>query len=378
VVLCIGESMTALGGEHSFPMELQRILDNSSEKKFKVINKGIPGTGSDKIVNTHLNGWLNTYDPDIVVSMMGINDGFYYAPVNTSGQNIILFLKNLRVYKLISLIKEHIKSRFGMQWFAKASDLSGLQSENIPKTLKKALPEKVKKFYNTAVYLQGIHEYEKAEKLFRILATADLDGELKSKIYYNLGICLKQQKKYREFAGILDRIPYYSWEDMDWLHALCSEEEGFTLVRNKIENIMKNNPKNSCLYNILAACYSDHGDTKSADEYNETAKNFLSRNINTATQKNYLTLNKLLKEKNIRGIFVQYPIRELSSLKNMFPPGTELKHITFVENEENFKDALSKTDYDDLFTDRFAGDFGHCTEKRNKIIAQSIANAVLK
>ena len=42
-ILCLGESTTAMGGEHSYPKLLENILNaNSNERQFSVINKGAP------------------------------------------------------------------------------------------------------------------------------------------------------------------------------------------------------------------------------------------------------------------------------------------------------------------------------------------------
>ena len=42
-ILCLGESTTALGGENSYPSQLERILNQKSSRiKFSVINKGVP------------------------------------------------------------------------------------------------------------------------------------------------------------------------------------------------------------------------------------------------------------------------------------------------------------------------------------------------
>jgi len=39
---------------------------------------------------------------------------------------------------------------------------------------------------------------------------------------------------------------------------------------------------------------------------------------------------------------------------------------------------LKKISYNDYFTDMFAGDFGHCTRKGNRLLAENIANVILK
>ena len=46
--------------------------------------------------------------------------------------------------------------------------------------------------------------------------------------------------------------------------------------------------------------------------------------------------------------------------------------------ERVFKEALEKGDFKDYFKDMFGGDFGHCTEKGNRLLAESIAEAILK
>jgi hypothetical protein len=47
-----------------------------------------------------------------------------------------------------------------------------------------------------------------------------------------------------------------------------------------------------------------------------------------------------------------------------------------VDNERIFRDAVSREGYDTLFRDRFGGDFGHCTEKGNLLIAQNLARSL--
>ena len=51
--------------------------------------------------------------------------------------------------------------------------------------------------------------------------------------------------------------------------------------------------------------------------------------------------------------------------------------IIFVDNEEVFRKAVERTSYEEYFRDNFAGDFGHCTEKGNKLLAQNIAQVII-
>jgi hypothetical protein len=68
-------------------------------------------------------------------------------------------------------------------------------------------------------------------------------------------------------------------------------------------------------------------------------------------------------------------MRSLEPLKRIF---VQDKGIIFVDNEKIFKDAVKKEGYQAYFRDIFAGDFGHCTDKGNQLLAGNIADAILK
>ena len=76
VIVAIGESTTAFGEINSWPRQLQRILNNIQDQKtFRVINTAVPGMITGAILQ-NLPGYLNTYKPDFVLAMVGVNDGF--------------------------------------------------------------------------------------------------------------------------------------------------------------------------------------------------------------------------------------------------------------------------------------------------------------
>jgi len=69
-ILCIGESTTS--GE--WPPILQKILNKKAKyKKFKVIDEGHAGRNSEYITSK-IRQYLMKYNPNIVISMIGIND----------------------------------------------------------------------------------------------------------------------------------------------------------------------------------------------------------------------------------------------------------------------------------------------------------------
>ncbi|MCK5393372.1 MAG: hypothetical protein KAI91_03475 [Candidatus Omnitrophica bacterium] len=72
---------------------------------------------------------------------------------------------------------------------------------------------------------------------------------------------------------------------------------------------------------------------------------------------------------------MEYPLRSVESLKNLLrSEGT----IIFVDNGELFKEVLKQANYNEYFTDMFGGDFGHCTPKGNRLLAENVANVILK
>ncbi|MDP8212826.1 MAG: hypothetical protein P9X22_06010 [Candidatus Zapsychrus exili] len=103
IVLCIGESTTALGGEDSYPSQLQEVLNKKIKgKEFRVINKGIVSSTSKNIAN-NIKGWLVKYKPNIVISMVGVNDRYKSLTIEKPSFTFAYLFRNLRVYKLFKM-----------------------------------------------------------------------------------------------------------------------------------------------------------------------------------------------------------------------------------------------------------------------------------
>ena len=113
-ILCLGESTTAdiYGPKNSWPAQLEIILNNkTSEIKFKIFNEGIGGTNT-AIILSRLNENLEKYNPNMVITMMGINDGDMSLVYKESIKNkIFLMFQDFRVYKLSKLIFDSFKSK---------------------------------------------------------------------------------------------------------------------------------------------------------------------------------------------------------------------------------------------------------------------------
>src|SRR3989338_7268542 len=74
VIMCLGESTTALGDEYSYPAQLEKILNERIKNpKVKVINKGIPAINMVYILE-HLDENIKNYRPNLVITLIGVND----------------------------------------------------------------------------------------------------------------------------------------------------------------------------------------------------------------------------------------------------------------------------------------------------------------
>ncbi len=87
---------------------------------------------------------------------------------------------------------------------------------------------------------------------------------------------------------------------------------------------------------------------------------------------NYKKLKDISLRHRITLVAVQYPLRDISPLKEWLGGDG----VVFVSNEQIFQDALQNSSYEALFTDRFAGDFGHATARGNELIASKIAETL--
>ncbi|MDD5022377.1 MAG: hypothetical protein PHR82_09665, partial [Endomicrobiaceae bacterium] len=74
-------------------------------------------------------------------------------------------------------------------------------------------------------------------------------------------------------------------------------------------------------------------------------------------------------------IAMQYPVRSVKPLQNILK---DFNNIIFVSNEKNFKERLKTTNCKMIFKDLFAGDFGHCTDLGNQMIADNLADTLVK
>ena len=93
------------------------------------------------------------------------------------------------------------------------------------------------------------------------------------------------------------------------------------------------------------------------------------------TQYYYKKLRDELKKRRIKHVAVEYPTRRVGALKEMLG---EKAGVIFIDNEKIFKNAVAKEGYNALFNDSLAEGFGHCTYRGNRLLAENIADTVIR
>ena len=204
--------------------------------------------------------------------------------------------------------------------------------------------------------------------------------------YVELGRLLRKEKRYEEAERILlktIKINHKYFGAYDELGQCYMEQSQFqkaeNLFKDAIATIQMDEKIYSRLdgkfYSALAQCYEVQGKKELAEENSKIAMKFKRAKLYPLTVRHYYEVADKTRERGIKLICMQYPLRSVEPLKEILK---SKEGIVFVDNEKIFKDALREGSYDEYFTDVFAGNFGHCTYKGNQLIAKNLAKTILE
>ena len=435
--MCLGESTTALGWGDSYPSQLERILNQHNPGiKFSVINKGVPGTNTTQIV-ANLEDHLNQYNPDLVITMMGINDNLEMIAYDDDP------FTTLRICTLTRFFRQHLADKF---------------QEMIPRIAITINARDDKAYIRLARYYEGKHVWDSSElpRVRELLKKALAINPKNAEAYLEL---MEYHREYREYdqldglvkkalrvglenAAVYVELAGYYWDGGDFersaeflRRALAidpkNDDAYFNLAEyyfdrgeaeeavELLKRALAINPENREAYPRLVGYYCDAGQYDQKEEllkrvmavnprrreaYIGLADFLCGRRKDDQTReqdylanfklepehydhrcprngaeliigrKNYQRLKKSLDQRGIPLVAVQYPMRNIETLKATFE---NRDGIIFVDNENVFREAVKQGSYDEYFGDRFACNFGHCTPQGNKLLAENIANAVL-
>ncbi|MCA9398873.1 MAG: hypothetical protein KC618_03920, partial [Candidatus Omnitrophica bacterium] len=374
----------ALGGENSYPSQLEQILNSRSQRQFKVINKGIPGIGSSHIA-ANLPAWIREYQPHIVIVMMGINDRNQLIPLDeiTRKSSSFRFLLEMRVYKLGKWFMQSLKNRKNRQKAAQETSSPSLEEKTTAE--KSGSSSKNPNILKAYIYSQKLiqeQNFSEAELILKQLKSTQQNTIPAHKISQTLAETLMAQNKTREFVSTI-MIPHLRKNDQDswlttYLPELCRQNKGVSDIISGLQFLIEENATEVGLYEFMGACWGENGDQQKAEYWYKKADDLRPGRVNPVIRPYYLTVAETLLTSDARAIFMQYPLRNVTDIYPYLSPEYDLTKFYFIENKINFEEALKSSDYNNIFTDRFAGNFGHATAEGNRLIAENAAKVILK
>ncbi len=422
-ILCLGESTTFLGRSKAWPAQLEVILNKRNKGiQYNVINGGVPQINTDFILY-HLEENLNRYHPHIVITMMGVNDGKSdsIAYDNRRVPKIIQLLKTSRVCRLtiflwkqgvllskINVFNPNQKTNFRITNYANQPNTIEQQrqrqegTDETPLNNNKDYIELGWQYRNQGKYNEAAEMFRKAVEInpkneeayiglgvqYMLQGNTDQAETMYKKAveisplsydaYFHLGwLYMYYQRKYQEVSRAFNKAieinqknyrPYFELGGFYFLQKDYAQAEKYIQMAMAIE------PQADIL-GLLAQIYLAQRKNKLAEKYFNKANARRIENYSPMTLRNYNKLKDIVLKKGLKFFCVQYPVRSVKSLKNFF---VNSEGIIFVDNEVVFKDAISLENYTKCFTDVYGGDFGHCTPEGNRLLAENIANVILR
>lgn len=389
VILALGDSMTALGGKNSYPAQLERILNSSNlSVKIRVVNKGLVRSNSSDIV-FNMQDNIAKYNPDIVIVMTGINDSGNVLYENQAGISKGSFINNLKHMKLFKLVFYIIDSKYkkNNKW-----DFISIRDSILLK-IGEVCAKKGDRQIGLNIFKKVIEMNPKNDDAYRLLGsngywTYSLDQRRgfcqkaislnpeKDDNYFCIAEIYFYQKKFQEqikvYKDRLKKRPESSsiiFEIAKYYYRESIYKEAERYLKLGIEKKDNQAIKNKML-EMLKSIYVKEGRLEEISLLNDGILKASKR-----TDININEIYKIVTEKNIPLVLIQYPLRDVNDLKVFL---RDSKDAYFVDNNESFEKAVEQYGFDEVFVDAFAGDFGHGSALGNKIIAENVAKVILK
>ncbi|MDD5729505.1 MAG: tetratricopeptide repeat protein [Candidatus Omnitrophica bacterium] len=215
------------------------------------------------------------------------------------------------------------------------------EAERIFKKAVQLDPGNYNTYYELADFYRDIKNYPAAEEVYQKALALNPRAV---KVYEGLGYAYLAQKDYDRSEAMFRKVLSFSAKLFD--ERACS---------GLIKLYLEKGETNTKQFRDLMQMKGDY--------------------YNADTIYNYRRLKAILDARGIKLVCVQYPVRSVEPLKRIF--GRD-ENVQFVDNENTFKSALKKYGEKEYFVDMFGGDFGHCTTKGNRLLAENIAEVILK
>lgn len=393
-ILVIGESTTETQYEDdipiSWPEELERKLNSSKpDKMFKVYNVGLSGTTS-LMVLSRMDEYLLTYNPDIVITMIGLNDKWLMRDTKLRYSETLLFkikyqFKRLRLVKFLTWYYELFHaSNIRLEGYV-AEDL---YVSDLVKQSKQIVQEKIELIKN---------DVQKQKIMFKALTIITREPKFKTdseRVHKERLEHLVHLGNYMRKGHVRDTFLYSvmleSIHDLDD-YKLCSivfKESFFSgvflsddmasygikclsmmgEVNEKIQSFYNYGYKNHHYYENFIYHYrnifkkvNEHGAKMIALQY----ANFPVHTLE------YVFSKKYSKSRKTEIDFIYEKQKEVN-----YSTDDRFKKISIKSNESFSKKLKAKHSYSDLFIDHIFGGTGHFTTLGHKLFGHKIYRAI--
>ena len=198
--------------------------------------------------------------------------------------------------------------------------------------------------------------------------------------HLEFGRYLLERQAYAEAETLLKELPKIDpdnevgYRELGWCYA---GQGRLALAEEMFKKAIEIAPGVDIVYTELARFYEKEGRKKEAQEVIDKVVEKIrsTDDLSEMTRRNYRKLAEIVLGRGIKLVCVQYPRRPLKPLKRIFK---SIDKIKFVDNEKTFKEAIREGMYEDYFVDRFAGDFGHFSDKGADLLAKNVAEVIIK
>lgn len=342
-ILTLGESTTDRRFQTENLKAWPEYLEEMAQAKgipLVIYNHGQAGISSNQILKD-LEMLLNHYQPNFVITMMGINDRDGWVLNITSsfwGKSKLYRLLSWICYTTLNKLSYH-PLEWGSDWTS-PPELSKLSSKELAQYYA-AEARKILPFYPLPLETSDPEsKYALAKKYFeQSLSTGHF-------VHQTLGSylwLLSREQNYNQCSSVIHRYL----------------DVGGRLDFNELT--------------IALNCLENREESLELLRYNREHLSFLvDRSVEFG---NYQNVHRQILQSGATHLIMQYPLRSIDLYRELF---TGEERTYFVENKKNFEEALKVHQSQQIFTDHFAGDFGHTTKLGHQLIAKQVLQTLLK
>jgi len=367
-VLAIGESTTFLGGEGAWPRLLEKKLRAECGSRMHVSTFAVPGSDTYDMA-ARIPAALSIYKPSLVIAMLGIND-YENTTREIDVETLSFFERGFRSEKELSeAVFEHVldkdpwRDRRYAFLFSRHYRDHQLFEEGVRRNqqILDKRPGHPWALAELGAHLRYSNDGGRAEALHRQAVAAEPRN-----LAFRLELLSDLMSRDAEFEAALREARAALGDDrpLDFFAAgrLQGKGDWAGHLREMRKITGEGCRTRKCLL-MLKLSLEKNGLRQEAGAVALPEQEPML----PVTVRNFERVIREVKQ-SASLFLMQYPLRRAAELAQF--GGVE----GVISNEENFRNAGP---FEELFTDRFAGDFGHFTPKSSELVAENAAKALL-